>query len=484
MQKQIFVKTLFVKLFSLAGLMVILSVFALAQKPEAAGVDGLVQKLIDAKTIPGAGVAVVRDGKIILAKGYGAADTETKVPANENTAYQIASVTKQFTAAGIMLLVEEGKIKLDDALGKYVGEVPEKWRGVTVRQLLNQVSGIPNYTAGGKLVSEKTYTKAEILGLVTDLAPEFEPGAKWQYSNTNYFLLGMIIEKVSGKSYPDFMRERIFKPLGMNATRVNTSGLKIENAALGFKLENANWQKSVPDDPSQPFAAGAIVSTAADMAKWALALSEDKLLKKSSWDEVWTPGKFSDGKATDYGFGWQIRKIGETNYLGHSGGISGFSSYIARFPDDNLSVVVLINTSDGRTTQSLTFDIAALFLPKVAAVVAAQNAAKTAAPIEDTDPATTKFLRATFEKMITGDVDQNLFSPELQKILFPNAINQLKPFLSSQGPIKAFDLMTAETNASVKRRIYRVTFESNTKISLTFTIDAEGKIAGALVRPQ
>lgn len=480
MQKQSFVKSLFVKFSSLALVTLMFSVFALAQTD--ADVDAVVQKLVDAKTIPGAGVAVVRDGKIILAKGYGAADVEAGTIASKNTAYQIASVTKQFTAAGIMLLVEEGKLKLDDTLGKYVADAPEKWSGVTVRQLLNQVSGIPNYTAVGKLVPEKTYTQAEILGLVRDVQPEFEPQTKWQYSNTNYFLLGMIIEKVSGKSYPDFMRERIFKPLGMNSTTVNTSGLKIQNAALGYNLEKGNWQKAVLDDPSQPFAAGAIVSTPEDMAKWALALSEGKLLKKTSWDEVWTPVKLSDGKATDYGFGWQIRKIGDTNLIGHSGGIAGFTSYIARFPDDNLSVVVLVN-SMVRATQPLALDIAALYLPKVAAALNAQRAASKAAAIEDTDSTTTKFLRETFEKMFGGEVDQNLFTPEMQKILFPTGINQLKPFISAQGTIKAFDLTTAETNPTLKRRIYRVTFESNVKINLTFTVNAEGKIAGVLIRP-
>jgi CubicO group peptidase (beta-lactamase class C family) len=481
MQKQIFVKTLFAKLFSLVLMSITFSVLAMAQN--IADVDAVVQKLINAKAIPGAGIAVVRDGKIILAKGYGTADAEAGTMANEKTAYQIASVTKQFTAAGIMLLVEDGKVKLDDALGKYVSDVPEKWRGVTVRQLLNQVSGIPNYTAGGKLVSEKTYTQAEILGLVRDIQPEFEAGTKWQYSNTNYFLLGMIIEKASGKSYPDFMRERIFKPLGMNSTAVNKSGLKIENAALGYNLEKGNWQKAKLDHPSQPYAAGAIVSTAEDMAKWALAVSAGKILKKSSWSEIWLPAKLSDGKSTDYGFGWSIRKIGETNYIGHSGGISGFASFIAHFPNDNLSVVVMLNNA-GRVAQSLAFDIAGLYLPKVNAVLAAQRAEKNAAAIEDTDPATTKFLRETFEKMITGDVDQNLFSSQMQKILFPNAINQLKPFLSSQGAIKAFDLITSETTPSLKRRVYRVTFESDTKVNLTFTINAEGKIAGTLVRPE
>ena len=447
-----------------------------------ASIDSMVQKWIDAKMIPGAGVAVVRNGKIILAKGYGAANAEAGTKANKNTAFQIASITKQFTAAGIMLLVEDGKVKLDDGLGKYVPDVPEHWRGVTVRQLLNQVSGIQNYAASRKIVADKNYTQAEILGFVRDIKPLFEPGTKWHYSNTNYFLLGMIIEKVSGKSYPDFMRERIFKPLGMNLTTVNTSGLKIENAALGYKLADGNWQKAALGDPSQSFSAGAIVSTAADMAKWAFALSEDKLLKKSSWDQAWLPAKLSDGKSTVYGFGWEISKIYGTNYIGHGGKISGFSSYIARFPDDNLSVVVLVNNDDARK-EPLAFDIAGLYLPKVGAALAAERATKNADSIEDTDPATTKFLRETFEKMITGDVDQNIFSPEMQKALFPDEIKTLKLILGSQGQIKAFDLIKSETKQSVKSRDYRATFEKM-KVRLNFTINAEGKIAKAIINPE
>src|SRR4051794_34671448 len=165
-------KNSLVKAFVLS-LIVGIAAAAHAQTP--ADIDAVVQKAIDAKKIPAAGVAVVKDGKVVLTKGYGSADVDANVPANENTAFEIASVTKQFTAAGIMLLVEDGKLKLDDTLGKYVPEVPTKWSGITVRQLLNQVSGIPNYTEGGKLVKDKVYTKDEIIGLVKDVPPGFEP---------------------------------------------------------------------------------------------------------------------------------------------------------------------------------------------------------------------------------------------------------------------------------------------------------------------
>jgi D-alanyl-D-alanine carboxypeptidase len=475
------VNYLFAKVLLLALLTITFGALASAQT--AADVDAVVQKVIDAKSIPAAGVAVVRDGRVVLAKGYGAADVETGTPANENTAFQIASVTKQFTAAGVLLLVEEGKLKLDDTLGKYVPDVPAKWNGITVRQLLNQVSGIPNYTAGGKLLSGKIYTKAEILGLVKDVPPGFEPGTKWEYSNTNYFLLGMIIEKVSGKTYPEFMNERIFKPLGMTSTTVNTSGLKIKNAAMGHELASGKWQRAKLDEPSQPFAAGAIVSTPADMAKWSVAVSEGRLLKKTSWDEALASGMLADGKPSNYGFGWRIGKIGEIGYIAHSGGIAGFNSYHVRFPAENLGVVVLVNGAS-RVPEQLAMDIAGLYLPKVAAVLAAQNAAKNVAAIADSDPEITKFLRGVFEGMVKGEGDPANFSAEMQKVMFPDRIKQLKGPLGSQGPLKAFELLSAEVVDGLKRRTYRATFESGMRVRAVFGIDAQGKIAGANVRPE
>jgi CubicO group peptidase (beta-lactamase class C family) len=470
-------------LFALGSFLALVSYGVAVHAQTAADVDRVVQKLVDGKKVPAVGVVVVRDGKIILAKGYGMADIEGTMAANENTAFQIASVTKQFTAAGIMLLVEEGKIKLDDPLRAYLTDVPTKWGGVTIRQLLNQTSGIPNYTATGKLVADKVHTHADIIGMVKDVPPNFEPAAKWAYSNTNYFLLGMVIEKVSGRSYPEFMAERIFKPLGMTSTVVNTSGLKIKNAAMGYELAGGNWKKVNMVDPSQPFAAGAIVSTPADMAKWALAVGEGRLLKKSSWDEAFASGKLADGKETGYGFGWRWGKLGETTVVGHSGGIDGFGSYIGRFPTENLSVVVLANTASGNS-ELLAYEVAGVFLPKVAAALAAQNAAKNVAAIPDTEPETTKVLRGVFEGMVRGEGDPANFSAEMQKFMFPDNIKQLKGPLGGQGPIKSFELLTAEAADGNKRRVYRATFESGIKVRVIIVQDSQGKIAGANVRPE
>jgi hypothetical protein len=254
---------------------------------------------------------------------------------------------------------------------------------------------------------------------------------------------------------------------------------------MGYDLKGDKWERARLDDPSQPFAAGAIASTPVDMAKWAIAVSDGKLLKKTSWDDAFASGKLADGKPTNYGFGWEIGKVGETAYLAHSGGISGFGSYHVRFPSENLSVVVLTNTA-GRATP-LALDIAGVYLPKVAAVIAAQKAAqeaaRNAAPIADTEPETTKFLRGVFEGMLKGEGEPSNFSAEFQKFLFPDRIKQLQGPFGGQV-LKSFDLMAAETPDGGKRRQYRGTFQSGMKIRVLFTVDAQGKISGVNVRPE
>lgn len=470
----VFFRLLVVIILTAAG-----GVFVTAQS--VADVDAVVQKAIASRAMPGAGVAVVRGGKVLIAKGYGLADVDAATPVTESTAFQIASVTKQLTAAGVMLLVEKGKVKLDDPVVKYVPEVPAKWSGVTVRQLLNQVSGIPNYNAGGRFDPNKVYTKPEVLDGMREVPLSSEPGVRWEYSNTNFFLLGLVIEKVSGKPYADFMRDQVFKPLGMDSTLVNAKGLAIKNAARGYSLQG-KWVITEISDPGFPYAAGAIVSTPADMAKWAIAVGEGKLLKKTSWDETLASGKTADGKSTNYGFGWNLGTLGES-YIAHSGGIQGFGTYHVRFPAHDLSVVVMTNTI--RVATDLANDIAGVYLPKVAEAVAAEvkkaEAARNAAAIEDADPETTKFLKSVFEGMARGEGDRSLFAEDFAKVMFPDRIKTLKGPLGNEGAVKTLELLAAENKDGIKVRRYRAIFESGMRVRVTFTLDAQGKIAGTVV---
>ncbi len=199
----------------------------------ARSIDDYVLGVIQKRHIPGVSVAIVKNGKLLQAKGYGLANVELSVPATEKTVYQLASVTKQFTATAIMMLVEQGKLGLGDKISKHLPDLPAAWKEVTIRHLLNHTSGIKSYTSVKDFfkTARKDYTHREILDLVAKDPLEFAPGEKWRYCNTGYFLLGMIIEKVSGKTYGEFLDERIFKPLGMTQTRVNDLHAIIPNRA-------------------------------------------------------------------------------------------------------------------------------------------------------------------------------------------------------------------------------------------------------------
>ena len=237
--------------------------------------------------IPGVSLAIVRDGRVIKAQGYGFANLELKAPATKETVYEIGSNTKQFTAAAIMMLVEEGKIHLDDSITKYFPEAPEAWRSITIRHLLTHTSGIQNHVAvphwldvfKTNLAYETAPARDELLKMFFKLPLEFQPGETWAYDNTGYYLLGIVIEKASGKSYWQFLDERIFKPLRMNATRNTDPQPIVPNRASGYEWKNDHFENRPVLLPVIAFSAGSLLSTAEDMAKWDAALYAEKLLK-------------------------------------------------------------------------------------------------------------------------------------------------------------------------------------------------------------
>lgn len=308
-------------------------------------VDRYLENQLKQRNIPGLSVAVVRNGKVEKAKGYGLADVELNVPATERTVYQWASVTKQFTAEAIMLLAQEGKLRLEDRIARYYTNTPASWSNVTIRHLLNHTSGIKSYTSLRNFFDtiRKDYKPDELIGLVSDAPLEFDPGEKWNYNNTAYYLLGLVIENVSGKSYGDFLASRIFKPLGMDTARVNHQFEIIPNRATGYDTRSNRLWRSEFVSPTQPYSAGALVGSVLDLAKWDAALYTDKLLPTSTREEMWTATKLNDGETSPYGYGWQLGEIRGHRFVGHGGGIHGFTTHILRLLDDKLTVIVLCN---------------------------------------------------------------------------------------------------------------------------------------------
>ena len=264
-------------------------------------VDAFVIEQMRQLHIPGLSLVIVRDSKIIKSAGYGLANVELNVKAAPETVYEIGSVTKQFTSTAIMMLVEENKIKLDAPVGDYLTDIPAIWKPITVRQLLNQTSGIKDYFTDEQPDFFKTAhfpaAKEIILKPALDAPLNYQPGESYNYSNTNHFLLGLLIEKTSGESYAVFLQKRIFAPLGMTATLVNDHRNVIANRAAGY---NYDWSANVLQnadyvDAAWAYAAGALVSTVNDLAKWDIALDSEKLVGKASKNEMWTAGKLNSG---------------------------------------------------------------------------------------------------------------------------------------------------------------------------------------------
>ena len=308
-------------------------------------VSDFVNGYLKKKQIPGCAVLVRKDGAVVLSGGYGLANLEHDVKVTPKTVFQSGSVGKQFTAMAVMILAEEGKLSLGDPVSKYL-KVPSSWSEMTLRHLLTHTSGLGDYP--DKFSLQKDHSEDELLKMVTAQDLDFEPGERWGYSNLGYVTLGLIIHKVTGKFYGDFLQERIFKKLGMNNTRIISEADIIPNRAAGYQLvkgelKNQEWVAPTTNTT----AGGSLYFTIEDMAKWDEALDKKMFLSAEGYKEMWTPAELNDGSRASYGFGWNIEK----NALGHrliehDGAWQGFSTYIGRHPDEHLSVVVLCNRAN------------------------------------------------------------------------------------------------------------------------------------------
>lgn len=327
-------------------------------------VDEYIKGEMQKQGLPGLSIAVVKNGEVVLAKGYGYANVELKVAASPETIYQSGSVGKQFTAAAVMLLVEEGKIGLDDKISKYFDGAPDIWKDITVRHLLTHTSGIKNYT-DDSFNYRLDYTEDDLVKKAASFSLDFQPGEKWSYSNTGYILLGVLIRKVSGKFYGDVLKERVFGPTGMTTARVITEEDIVPNRAAGYRMSKGVLKNQQYVSPSlNTTADGSLYLTVLDMAKWDAALYGEKLLKKSSFDQMWTPVKLNDGKTQNYGFGWAFGMIGNHHIIEHGGAWQGFTTHITRFVDDKFTVIVLTNIS-GANPGRIAHQVAGIYNPEL-----------------------------------------------------------------------------------------------------------------------
>lgn len=324
---------------SISILVLLLISFArcLAQEP-VARMEQIVQSYVDGKRFMGA-VLVAQNGKVLIDKGYGSANLEWDIPDSPSTKFRLGSITKQFTAASILLLEERGKLKTDDLVKQYMPDAPAAWDKITIFNLLTHTSGIPSFTSFPDYRSTEAAatTPEKLVGRFRDKPLNFQPGEKWEYSNSGYVLLGYLLEKISGQTYKDFIQDNIFKPLGMNDSGYDSNAAIIPHRASGYTPTPTGIVNAGYIDMTIPFSAGALYSTTEDLLRWEQGLFGGKVISPASLTKMTTPFK------SDYAFGLGVRTLNGHKLIDHGGGIEGFNTQMSYYPDDKLTVIVLSN---------------------------------------------------------------------------------------------------------------------------------------------
>jgi CubicO group peptidase (beta-lactamase class C family) len=306
-------------------------------------VDSIARHAMHEQAIPGLSVAIVKDGRTVLERGWGVERGRAHLPATAATEYQIASITKQFTASAILLLADEGLLRLDDPVTRYVDGLSPAYRAVTIERLLNHTAGVPNFTEFFREFRQPL-APARLIDSLAARPLLFTPGTGFHYSNSGYYLLGLVIERVTGRAYDDVLRKRFWQPLGMSGTRYCESDPGAPLPAGYGRDHRGDQVPAAPWDPSVLFAAGSLCSTAADLAKWTVALGEGRVLPEPLYRAMTSPAESPDQHVRmSYGYGMMIDTTESGPYLHHDGAVSGFRAQVAWYPDEHLAVVVLMN---------------------------------------------------------------------------------------------------------------------------------------------
>ncbi len=342
-------------LYAIAAVLTLLN----AQATHADAIDDLVNAELASSKVPGIAVLVMRDGKVVKEQGYGYANLEHQVPVTAETIFQSGSTGKQFTAAGILLLVEEGKLSLDDRLAQHFPDGPASWHQISIRHLLSHTSGIRDY--GDEFDYRKDTTDAELLQVMKKLPVEFEPGTQWSYSNSGYLILGLLTSQLAGKHWSEYQAEKIFKPLGMTTASVISEQDLVPHRAAGYQL-GKDGEIVNQDWIAQSFnrlADGALYFSLRDLAAWERALHQRALLKAEHYAAWWTPVRLNSGARFLYGYGWGLAEQRGQPVIQHGGSWQGFRATVTRYPQQKLAVMVLANAAHAQP-EALSHKIAGL----------------------------------------------------------------------------------------------------------------------------
>lgn len=435
--------------------------------------NDVIVREMQTQRVPGVAVAVVRRGQVLKAGSFGSSNLEHAVPVSRSTLFQSGSLGKQFTAVALMLQVEDGKLALDDPITRFFPEAPPTWKPITVRHLLTHTSGIPDYNER-TLDYRKDYTEDELSRLAFTLPLEFAAGARWNYSNTGYVLLGILIGKASGQFYGNVLRERVFAPLGMKTARVISEEDVLLHRAAGYRLagdtvKNQEWVAPRLNTTAD----GSLYLSLDDWLLWEQALRQRAVLRPASWQQIFTPVRLNSGRTFPYGFGWFLHDgRGPTKYE-HSGAWQGFKTAYLHAIDADLSVIVLCNLAEADPMR-MAERIAQVYLPSL------KRAVLTAQP--DPDPQLAVRVQALIEATASGQLQAAAFE-HLRVGFFPDGPVAYAKMLQGLGSVQSVELLERFTRGDDTVVNYRVRFASQ-PLQVGLTVNPSGRFSSYSLRPE
>ncbi|MEO6805623.1 MAG: serine hydrolase domain-containing protein [Edaphobacter sp.] len=438
----------------------------------AGGIDAAAAEVLKATGVPSASVAVVQGGKVAYVKAYGMARLEPPMPAEPRMQYSVGSISKQFTAALVLLLVQDGKVKLDDTVGKYLPELTRA-NEVTLRQVLSMTSGYQDFWPEDYVMTSmmKPSNPQKILDVWGKKPLDFEPGTQWQYSNTNYVIAGRIAEITGGKPLIEQLQERIFRPLKMTGVFNSDASRLPANDPTGYYQHALGPLRPAPQEGTGwMFAAGELAMPASDLALWNISLMDRTLLAPASYDAMFTEVKLKDGKGTGYGLGVQVGMRNGHRYIEHSGEVSGFVSENIVFPDDKAAVTVLTNEDASSAAGALGRKITPLVL-----------GGATGAASEETAAAEKRALDI-FTGLQDGKLDRSQLTAFCDAYFTSEAVQDFASSLKPLGVPTSFKQVAEEKRGGMTFRVFNVGFP-NRQVRVTVYEEPDGKLEQYLVIP-
>ena len=436
-------------------------------------IDAFVRAEMARQRIPGVAVGIVHQGEV-TAKGYGFANLEHMVPVTDQTIFQSGSLGKMFTATAVMLQVEDGKLSLTDSITKFFPGAPASWRGITVRHLLTHTSGIPDYTTS-TFDYRKDYSEDELTRFAFQQTTEFPPGARWNYSNTGYALLGFIVHKVSGQFYGDVLAERVFKPLGMTTARVINEADIVPNRAAGYQLidgqvKNQDWVAPRLNTTAD----GSLYWSLRDLLAWNAAVQRRAILRPESWKEILTPVRLTSGKTYPYGMGWFLDDRRGHVLQQHGGAWQGFKTQLSRFVDDDLSIVVLANLAEADPAR---------FADGIAGIIDTALAVRMPAAIADREPQVTMRVARLLDTIREGKLTPADFA-YVRAGFFPDAAKFYEERLKQLGQPTRLQLLDRREIGDDRVYLYELAYPDRPRyVRVGFAPDDRVSSFGLRERP-